>query len=74
MSHFLFLFCLMRVSVVFVFTAVKRKLKLAADVEADFFEIEVGHYIAVLVEVDNFEFATRKGQTFQLRTTAKIRH
>ena len=28
----------MRVSFVFIFTAVKRKLKLAADLEADFFK------------------------------------
>ena len=52
MSLFLFFFCLMRVSSVFIFTVVqvKRKLKLALDVEADFlnFEIEVGHYIVLV--------------------------
>ena len=39
MSLFLFLFCLMSVSSVFNLTVVKRKLKLAANAEADFFEL-----------------------------------
>ena len=76
-SLFLFFFCFIRVSSVFIFTVVKRKLKLAADVEADFFLNSKSNLDTTLLcwsKFENFEFAARKRQIFPLRTTAKIRH
>ena len=74
-----FFFCLMRVSSVFTFTVVKRKLNWQpmSKLEADLFifrnrswtlHCSVGRSLIIL----NNRY--KKRQIFQLRTTAKIRH